>query len=128
MGCYGIGVSRLMAAVIEQNHDQAGIVWPGQISPYKVVISALDMTNPVIAAKAGEVYNDLSSRGVEVILDDRQERAGVKFKDAELLGFPLQIIVGKEAAGSGRLELKARGSSEKILAGKEEIYKRVLDS
>jgi len=128
MGCYGIGVSRLMAAVIEQNHDQAGIVWPGQISPYKVVISALDMTNPVIAAKAGEVYNDLSSRGVEVILDDRQERAGVKFKDAELLGFPLQIIVGKEAAGSGRLELKARGSSEKLLAGKEEIYKRVLDS
>ncbi len=128
MGCYGIGVSRLMAAVIEQNHDQAGIVWPGEISPYKAVISALDMTNPVITAKAMEVYNDLRSLGLEVILDDREERAGVKFKDAELLGFPLQIIVGKEAAGSGRLELKTRGNGEKLLGGKEEIYKRVLDS
>lgn len=128
MGCYGIGVSRLMAAVIEQNHDQAGIVWPPEISPYKVVVSALDMTNPAISSKAFEVYNELSSRGVEVILDDRRERAGVKFNDAELLGFPLQIIIGKEAANSGKLELKTRAGGEKHLGTKEEIYKRVLDS
>ena len=127
MGCYGIGVSRLMAAVIEQNHDQSGISWPKGISPYKVVISALDMTNPVITAKAYEVYSELSAKGVDVILDDRDERAGVKFNDAELLGFPLQIIIGKEAANSGKLELKTRGSGRNSWQTKEEIYKRVLD-
>jgi len=125
MGCYGIGVSRLISAVIEQNNDAQGIIWPKEISPYKVVVLALDVTDEKIMKIASDVYKELSDKGIEVLLDDRDERAGVKFKDADLIGIPLQIIIGKDALKNNTLELKRRGSQEKIIKSKEEIFKEI---
>jgi len=121
MGCYGIGVSRLISAVIEENHDQDGIIWPRELSPYKVIIIALDVTDKNIMDLALSAYKDLQGFGIDVLLDDRDERAGVKFKDADLLGIPLQLIIGKGAAKDGSLELKNRLTQEKIIKLKAEI-------
>ncbi len=121
MGCYGIGVSRLISAVIEQNYDTAGIVWPDEIAPYKIIILPLDVTEKKIFGSAVEIYNELKREGFDVLLDDRDERAGVKFKDADLLGIPLQLIVGKEFLKSNTIELKVRRGGEKIIKPREEI-------
>ncbi len=124
MGCYGIGVSRLVSTIIEQNHDQQGIIWPREITPYDVLIMPLDVTNARILAKAEEIYNWFSQQGKKVLLDDRDERAGVKFKDADLIGIPLQLVLGKEFLKSGNLELKIRRSGEKFSGSELEILKR----
>jgi len=126
MGCYGIGVSRLISAVIEQNHDENGITWPQEVAPYKVMIIPLDTADNNTKVLAESVYKDLSDAGIEPLLDDRDERAGVKFKDADLIGIPLQIIIGREPAKSGKLELKARNSAEKTVDDKEKILKRIM--
>ncbi|MFA5089890.1 MAG: proline--tRNA ligase [Candidatus Omnitrophota bacterium] len=115
MGCYGIGVSRLASAIIEQNHDLQGIIWPWEVSPYNVVILALDATDSRIMEIASGVYTAFSSAGLEVLFDDRNERAGVKFKDADLLGIPLQVVVGKDALKNNTIELKSRRSQKKII-------------
>lgn len=112
MGCYGIGVSRIIAAAIEQNHDKEGIIWPTAIAPFKVIILPLNMTSEKVKGTAEDIYNRLMEKGVEVILDDRDERAGVKFKDAELLGFPFQIVVGEKGLNRGIVELKNRATRE----------------
>lgn len=125
MGCYGIGVSRLISAVIEQNHDGNGIVWPQEVTPYKVIIVAVDSTDEKIMKKSREVYQKLNGIGVDTLFDDRQERAGVKFKDADLLGVIFQIIVGKEFLASGKLELKVRRSGTKILDTEDNIISRI---
>ena len=125
MGCYGIGVSRLISAVIEQNHDKDGIIWPKELTPYKVIILALDTMDKNIMDMALSVYKDLSDSGVEVLFDDRDERAGVKFKDADLLGIPLQVIIGKGALKDGSLELKSRNTQEKIIKPKAEIIQEI---
>ncbi len=114
MGCYGIGVSRLIPTVIEQNNDANGILWPEEICPFRVVILPLDVTAEKIRNAALEMYRALESRGVEVLLDDRDERAGVKFKDADLIGIPLQIIIGKEYVNKNMVELKNRRTAVKI--------------
>jgi prolyl-tRNA synthetase len=111
MGCYGIGVSRLIAASIEQHHDADGILWPMALAPYQVMVSPLAKDAEVMQA-AERVYAELGAAGVEVLLDDRDERAGVKFKDADLLGIPLRVTIGKRGLAEGKVELKARGSSE----------------
>ena len=111
MGCYGIGVSRLIAAVIEQHHDDAGIIWPVGVAPYEVIITALGDTQDVVDASEG-IYNTLRSHGVSVILDDRDERPGVKFKDADLLGIPLRLTVGARGLKAGTVEMKERAHSE----------------
>jgi len=121
MGCYGIGVSRLVAAIIEQNHDQQGIIWPKKISPFDVIILALDTSNAKIMAEAELVYRTLGSHGMAVLFDDRDERAGVKFNDADLLGIPLQIIIGKDFLNSGMLEIKNRRDGVKVKAQKDSI-------
>ncbi len=126
MGCYGIGVSRLIAAAIEQNNDQDGIIWPDEIAPYKVIILVLDTADKNMAGLALQVYQELNKAGIEALLDDRDERAGVKFKDADLLGIPLQVIVGKGALADGSLELKIRRSKEKIIKPKEEALKEII--
>lgn len=108
MGCYGIGVSRLLAAAIEQNHDEQGIIWPKEISPFDILIVPVNVTDDAIRQKAESLRNELEARGIEVLLDDRDERAGVKFKDADLLGFPLRLTVGTKWAKEGKLELKDR--------------------
>jgi len=125
MGCYGIGVSRLIPTIIEQNHDKDGIIWPREISPYQVIILPLDTTDKNIMDKANEVYEELGQGGIEVLLDDRDERAGVKFKDADLLGIPLQIIVGRESLKKNTLELKIRHNQEKIIKTKPEILDQI---
>ena len=125
MGCYGIGVSRLVATIIEQNHDQQGIIWPKEVAPYDCLIIPLEVTEGPIMEKARELYGLLGDQGVKVLVDDRDERAGVKFKDADLIGIPLQLVLGKEFLKSGNLELKIRRSGEKFSAPAEEILNKV---
>jgi len=125
MGCYGIGVSRLVSAIIAQNHDKDGIVWPKEISPYQVVILPLDTTDRKIMGKAVEVYKELEQGGIEVLFDDRDERAGVKFKDADLLGISLQIIIGRESLKKNTLELKIRRNQKKIIKTKTVILEEI---
>jgi prolyl-tRNA synthetase len=108
MGCYGIGVSRLIAATIEQNHDEQGIVWPMSVAPYQVMITPLSTKPGAVMDTAEALYQELSSQGVEVLLDDRDERPGVKFKDADLLGIPLRLTIGDKSLAAGNVELKLR--------------------
>ena len=115
MGCYGIGVSRTMAAAIERYHDDFGIVWPMEIAPYHVDVVAVDVNNEEQLKVATQIYEELISLGIEAVLDDRADRAGVKFKDADLIGFPIRITVGKSLS-EGLVEFKTRcdGIMEKI--------------
>ena len=113
MGCYGIGISRIMAAAIEQNHDDAGIVFPWQIAPFSCILINLDLKNAEVCAKVEWLYELLCRQGVEVLLDDRDERAGVKFKDADLLGIPLQLVLGGKSLARGVVEATVRASHEK---------------
>ena len=112
MGCYGIGVSRTLAAVIEQHHDEDGIIWPVSVAPYHVIVTLVKPKDEEQAKVAEEIYQSLLTAGVEAVIDDRDERPGVKFKDADLLGFPIRITVGKRA-GEGIVEYKLRRDSEK---------------
>ena len=109
MGCYGIGVTRTLQAVIEQCHDENGVVWPTSVAPYQVCITALDVEPESEVMKlATRIYDDLQSKGVDVILDDRPARPGIKFKDSELVGFPLRIGIGERSLAKGNVELKPR--------------------
>ncbi|MCM8791545.1 MAG: proline--tRNA ligase [Candidatus Omnitrophica bacterium] len=130
MGCYGIGVSRLISAIIEQNYDAEGIVWPKEISPFKVIIIPLNTREKLIMQTAKDIYEHLSKSSVEVILDDRDEQAGVKFKDADLLGICLQIVIGKELLNRNNIELRWR-KDKKILKIKKSqaisYIKRIID-
>ena len=113
MGCYGIGVSRTMAAAIEKYHDDFGIIWPKEIAPYHVDIVPVNVEDELQAKVAGELYEKLCALGIEVVIDDRNERAGVKFKDADLIGFPIRITVGKTIS-EGLVEFKTRADGEMV--------------
>ena len=108
MGCYGIGVSRTVQAVIEQSHDKDGIVWPAAVAPYQVCISLLDPDKEDVAKVANDLEAALEAEGVDVIVDDRAERPGVKFKDADLIGFPVRVVVGGKGLANGGVEVKRR--------------------
>ncbi len=108
MGCYGIGVSRTLQAVIEQSHDQNGIVWPASVAPYQVVIENLDPDKADVTRTADDLEKALEAQGVDVIVDDRAERPGVKFKDADLIGFPVRVVVGGKSLAQGVVEVKRR--------------------
>ncbi len=129
MGCYGIGVNRIMAAAIEAHHDQDGIVWPMSIAPFEVLVVALDPKDDEAMRVANEVHDELARAGVDVLLDDRDERAGFKFKDADLIGIPLRIVVGKKSLKAGGVEVVERGKADKaIMPPKDataEVIKRV---
>jgi len=126
MGCYGIGVSRLISSVIEQNNDADGIIWPREVTPYKVILLSLDAADKNIMDLADNIYQELNSAGVDALFDDRDERAGVKFKDADLLGIPLQVVVGKNSLKDATLEFKVRSSKEKIIKPKGEAIKEII--
>ena len=111
MGCYGIGVTRLIAAIIEQHHDEQGIRWPVHVAPYQVIVTPIGKDEAPLD-KATEIYDELQAAGIEVLLDDRKERPGVKFKDADLLGIPLRITVGSRGLAAGTVEVKGRSESE----------------
>ncbi len=112
MGCYGIGVSRTMQAVIEQSHDKDGIIWPAGVAPYQVVIDLLDPDTEEVAKTAFELEKQLEDAGIDVIVDDRQERPGVKFKDADLIGFPVRVVVGAKGLSNGGVEIKRRADDK----------------
>lgn len=114
MGCYGIGVSRTLAAAIEQYHDENGIIWPRSIAPFEVVIVPINAKDEALMETSTTIYNELKSAGVDVLLDDRKDRAGVKFKDADLIGYPLRITVSKNTLKSNEVELKVRKNGEAI--------------
>jgi prolyl-tRNA synthetase len=126
MGCYGIGISRLVATAIEQHHDADGIVWPMSIAPYHVIVTPLGKDAAVTDA-AESIYRELRGSGVDVLLDDRDERPGVKFKDADLLGIPLRLTVGGKALASGNVELKARSAKEPQMVPVGEAAARVVE-
>ena len=110
MGCYGIGVTRTLQAIIEQSNDKDGIIWPFAVAPYQVCITPLAVApDSAVMQLAEKIYAELTARGVEVILDDRDERPGVKFKDADLVGFPLRVAIGEKSLASGEVEIKPRG-------------------
>lgn len=112
MGCYGIGIGRTVAASIEQNHDEQGIIWPMPMAPYHVVITPVNVKDESLAAAAEGLYRLLTDRGVEALLDDRDERAGVKFMDADLIGLPLRVIIGPKRLAAGQVEIRVRKSGE----------------
>ena len=112
MGCYGIGISRTMQAVIEQSHDGDGIIWPWAIAPFQVLVCLLDPQDTEATVLAGRIGTAAANAGADVLIDDRAERPGVKFKDADLIGIPLRITVGGRGIKEGVVEMKWRGAPE----------------
>lgn len=127
MGCYGIGVTRTMAAAIEQNHDDAGITWPMPLAPFQVVVVPVNVLEERLRTTAEKIYEELRARGVDVLLDDREERPGVKFKDADLIGCPLRITVGPRALERDAVELKRRTEKDAIEVPVAEVAARVAE-
>jgi prolyl-tRNA synthetase len=125
MGCYGIGVNRIVAAAIEQSHDKDGIIWPGEISPYQVLVSPLNIQDKKSKEIAFKIYHDLKEHHIDVLLDERNERAGIKLKDADLIGVPLQIIIGEKNIQQGKIEIKERTSAKAMLVKKEDLLDRL---
>ena len=127
MGCYGIGVGRTMAAAIEQNHDEHGIIWPRAIAPYEVVVVAVNAKAEEQLTYAEEIYEELRAAGVDVLLDDRRERAGVKFNDCDLIGYPVRIAIGPKTIENGTIEVKIRKSGELVNFARDTYLKGVQD-
>jgi prolyl-tRNA synthetase len=125
MGCYGIGVNRIVAAAIEQSHDKDGIIWPGELSPYQVLVSALNIQDKKSQEIAFKIYHDLKKHRIDVLLDERNERAGSKLKDADLIGIPVQIIIGEKNIQQDKIEIKERTSARTILIKKENLLDRL---
>ena len=126
MGTYGIGVTRTIAAAIEQNHDDAGIIWPMPLAPFHVVVVPVNANDERLRSTAETIYTELAARGVEVLLDDRDERPGVKFKDADLIGYPIRITVGARALDRGAVEVKRRTESAATEVPVAEVVDRVV--
>ena len=121
MGCYGIGVNRILAASIEVSHDDDGIIWPRSLCPYEIVVIPLNVENKTLLKFSEAIYADMCELGLDVIIDDRNERAGVKFKDADLIGFPLQVVIGERNFEKGKVELKTRKDKKSELVDKKDI-------
>jgi len=126
MGCYGIGVGRTAAAAIEQNHDDNGIIFPFAIAPFHVLVLPVNNKDAEIMKAAEGLYSSLSEKGAEVLLDDRDERPGVKFKDADIIGIPLRLTVGEKNLKHGKVEIKQRGSGEVTLVNIKEASERIM--
>jgi prolyl-tRNA synthetase len=127
MGCYGLGIGRTVAAAVEQSHDDDGIIWPMPIAPFEVIVTILGKEESVHAA-ANDVYEQLVSAGVDVLLDDRDERPGVKFKDADLIGFPLRIAVGAKSLANGQIEWSWRKDRAKQLGAPAEVVSTIIEA
>ncbi len=125
MGCYGIGVGRTVAAAIEQNHDEKGIIFPEPVAPFDVIISVMNIKDSEMIAAAEKIYAELTEKGKDCLLDDRKERPGVKFKDADLIGIPKRITVGKKVKESGLVELTSRKTGETVEVPADEVLSKV---
>jgi prolyl-tRNA synthetase len=122
MGCYGVGVSRIVAAAIEQRHDDAGIIWPEAMAPWRVAVCVINpKRNPDIAAAAESLYRELSERGIETVLDDRGLRPGAMFADMELIGIPHRVVVSERGLAAGTLEYRARNAEENRAITRDEL-------
>jgi len=124
MGCYGIGINRTVAAIIEQHHDENGILWPMAVAPYKVIVMPANVKNEEQMNTAEKIYEDLKTRGVDVLLDDRNERVGVKFKDADLIGIPIRVTVGKKVV-EDIVEFKLRKNQDIEEVNIEDVVGRI---
>jgi prolyl-tRNA synthetase len=125
MGCYGIGVNRIIAALIETSHDDNGIIWPMTLAPYEVLLSPVKVTDPATKETTDKLYGELTAAGIDVLLDDRDVRAGVKFKDADLIGIPLRIVISERGLKDGKLEMKWRWEKEAELIVVEGATERI---
>ncbi len=122
MGCYGIGVNRIVAACIEQSHDKDGIIWPVEISPYQLLILPLNIQDEKSKQQAFRIYHSFQKQGIDVLLDERNERAGIKLKDADLIGIPLQVIIGEKNIKADQVELKVRKTGKITTIKKEDTF------
>ena len=127
MGCYGIGINRILASAIEISHDKDGIIWPINIAPFEVLVSSVNQDDKQVAQVAENVYTQLLDRGIDVLLDDRALRGGVKFKDADLIGIPLRVTVGKRAVAEGNVEIKLRRESQSRKVPIEQATSKTID-
>jgi len=127
MGCYGIGVSRTVAAVAEQCHDEAGMIWPLSVAPYHVHLILLGGRDGELTSRAGDVYAALEEAGIEVLFDDRDVGAGVKFNDADLIGIPIRVVLGRRCLKTGQLEIRLRETGEEFSSSPEDLPARVLE-
>ena len=128
MGCYGIGVSRVVAAAIEQNHDDRGITWPQAMAPFQLAIVPLNMQkSEAVTSCAEDLYQQLKNAGIDVLMDDRNERPGVKFADMELIGIPHRIVIGDRALAEGNIEYKGRQDADSQLVPQGEIIRFLQD-
>ena len=127
MGCYGIGVSRTLAAAIEQYHDENGIIWPRAIAPFEAVIVPINAKDEALMSTSQTIYSALQNAGVDVLLDDRKDRAGVKFKDADLIGYPLRITVSKNTLENNEVEIQIRKSGEAITCAIDSVATKVTE-
>ena len=127
MGCYGLGIGRTVAAAIEQNHDDDGIIWPLPLAPFSVLLIALNTNDDAVQAAAAELYGELQEAGLEVLFDDRPERPGVKFKDADLIGIPVRVVVGKRGLAEGQIEVSLRRDREKHMIARADLVERVVE-
>jgi prolyl-tRNA synthetase len=128
MGCYGIGVERAMATCIEVHHDEKGIVWPAAIAPFEAVVIVAQQNDAAVAEAGERAYQALLDAGVDVIIDDRPDRAGVKFSDAELVGIPFRITIGKRGLASGTAELTNRATGETVSVSLDDVAKHVREA
>src|SRR5699024_5896868 len=128
MGCYGIGITRVVAAAIEQSHDERGIIWSDALAPFQVAIVPMNMhKSAAVQQYAEELYQTLLKQGIEVLFDDRKERPGVMFADMELIGIPHMIIIGEKNLEKGEIEYKSRRSGEKQMVDKQQLVKFITE-
>ena len=124
MGCYGIGITRIVAAAIEQNHDDSGIIWPDPLAPFHVVLVPINMQRSEAVSEAAEtLYAELQQKGLEVLFDDRDVRPGVKFADAELIGIPHRLVISERGLAAGELEYRHRRDSEARMLKRDDALK-----
>ncbi|GAH10680.1 unnamed protein product, partial [marine sediment metagenome] len=121
MGCYGIGLGRLLAAIVEQSHDDKGIMWPLSVAPYQVYLCPLHLDNPELSSSAEDMYQKLEEQGIEVLFDDRDESPGVKFNDADLLGIPLRLTLSQRTLKNQSVEIKWRAERQPRILPLEDL-------
>ncbi len=127
MGCYGLGIGRTVAAAIEQNHDEDGIIWPIPLAPFQLLLLSLNAKDEAVTAAAEALYGQFQEAGIDVLFDDRKERPGVKFKDADLIGIPIRVVVGAKSLAEGQVEMSLRRTREREMVAKEGVLARVRE-
>ncbi|MFK5894031.1 MAG: His/Gly/Thr/Pro-type tRNA ligase C-terminal domain-containing protein, partial [Pseudomonadota bacterium] len=128
MGCYGIGITRIVAAAIEQNHDDSGIIWPKAIAPFQVVIIPMNMHKSEKVKEAAEkIYNELAQKGIDVLIDDRKERPGIMFADMELIGIPYRIVIGDRNLKNNLVEIKQRTGKKEIELAPDQVLSTIQE-